>query len=239
MLWLPLGQRVFLVEHWMKIGAYLAPMILFYAVRENFLASKPLLSDRRMMASLLTSIYLVHQIEEHWVDLLGRVYPLHELLNAMLRDRIGESVYGVMTPEAIFFINTSLVWLPGFIAIWRAPDHLFPTLAMSGIILANGLAHLGQGLVTWSYNPGLLTAAVLFIPISLAIYGLLLKSCDVRPRQLVASIAWGIGAHALLFAGLLASGVYGIVPLGAYYMALVAWAILPAFMFNQTGGTTR
>lgn len=231
MLWVPFGQQDFLVEHWMKVGAYLAPILLFFSIRGSMQAKDSWLRQPRLMACVLTSIYLIHQVEEHWVDLLGRVYPLYDLLNGLLRDQIDESAYGAMTPETIFFINTSLVWLPGLLAIWRAPKHVFPMLAMAGIVLVNGVAHVGQGLFTWSYNPGLLTAVLLFIPISLIAYFVFMKSDNVGRLQIASSIAWGIGGHVLLFAGLLASSVYGIMPVEMYYALLIGWALVPLFMF--------
>ncbi|MEM1108859.1 MAG: HXXEE domain-containing protein [Planctomycetota bacterium] len=233
MLWLPLGQQDFLTEHWMKVGAYLAPLVLLFLLLGRTNASGRWFGDPRLLAGILTSAYLIHQIEEHWIDLLGRVYPLHGLLNDMLRDRIGESAYGAMTPETIFFVNTSLVWLPGFLSILRALRHIFPTLAMAGLVLVNGVAHLAQGMLTWSYNPGLLTAVMLFVPISIAAYVLLIKLPAVRNKHIIASIAWGVGAHVLLVAGLIASRVYGFAPVGLYYSLLVGWAIVPLFAFRN------
>ncbi|MEM9263014.1 MAG: HXXEE domain-containing protein, partial [Pseudomonadota bacterium] len=233
MLWLPLGQQDFLTEHWMKVGAYLAPLVLMFLLLGRANAKGRWFRDLRLLAGILTSAYLIHQIEEHWIDLLGRAYPLHGLLNDMLRERIGESAYGAMTPATIFFVNTSLVWLPGLISILRAPRDIFPTLAMAGLVLVNGVVHLAQGMLTWSYNPGLLTAVMLSVPISIAAYLFLIKLPAVRYSHVVASIAWGVGAHVLLVAGLIASRVYDITPVGLYYSLLVGWAIVPLFAFQN------
>lgn len=46
------------------------------------------------------------------------------------------------------------------IAIWRAPSHLFPALAMAGIVLVNAVSHIGAAVFRLEYNPGLWTALV-------------------------------------------------------------------------------
>lgn len=234
MLWLPMGQQGFLTEHWMKVGAYLAPIVLLFSFAGRTKSDGPWFRDVRLLAALLLTAYLIHQVEEHWIDLMGRIYPLHEILNSLLRDRIGESAYGAMTPKTLFLINTSLVWLPGLLAILTAPRHVFPTLAMAGIVLINGVAHLGQSLFGLSYNPGLLTAVVLFVPLGVTCYIVMLRRPDIRPKHIVASIVWGVGAHGLLIIGLMASAVYEWVPVGVYYLALIGWSILPSLVFRET-----
>ncbi|MEM1164667.1 MAG: HXXEE domain-containing protein [Planctomycetota bacterium] len=234
LMWLPLGHRDFLVEHWMKVGAFFAPLMIFFGLLGRSGRGDSWLRDTRFVAIVLTAAYLVHQVEEHWIDLLGRVYPLYELLNRLLQDAFGDEAYGVMTPEAIFVINTSVVWLAGFLAILLAPRHLFPAVALAGIVLVNGVAHLIQALVSLSYNPGLLTACVLFLPLASAAIWSLLTSREARPMHVGAGIAWGVASHVVLFAGLVASGVFEVIPVWMYYAALVACALAPALMFRSS-----
>ncbi|MEM7746839.1 MAG: HXXEE domain-containing protein [Pseudomonadota bacterium] len=232
-LWVPWGQTEFLVDHWMKIGTFLAPVMLFIAFTSRARPRDPILSDTKLMSSVLLAIYLVHQFEEHWIDLLGREYPLHALLNNLLRQYFGENAYGAMTKEAIFIINTSAVWLTGFIAIARSPGHVFPAVAMAAIVLVNGLFHILQGIATGTYNPGLATAVALFVPISLLFYRELISKSIASFQEVVWGIGWAIAAHAFLFAGLLASHVANLIPVTTYYFLLVVWALLPACLFRH------
>ncbi|MEM6543231.1 MAG: hypothetical protein AAF634_18905, partial [Bacteroidota bacterium] len=66
MLWLPMGQHDFLIDHWMKIGTYAIPFlgIGIFAFKEAG-KSRPLRSDLRFLAVLLLIAYLLHQFEEH------------------------------------------------------------------------------------------------------------------------------------------------------------------------------
>ena len=90
MAWLPLGQQAFMVEHWMKIGAFLAPILVFVGFKERSASATPRAADVALMAYLLTASYLVHQVEEHWVDLLGREYPLYQFLNGLIATLFGD-----------------------------------------------------------------------------------------------------------------------------------------------------
>ncbi|MEO1328606.1 MAG: HXXEE domain-containing protein, partial [Pseudomonadota bacterium] len=168
LLWAPIGQQAFLAEHWMKIGTFAAPMLLFMALTNRGPDAGPWLGDPKLMATLLLCSYLLHQFEEHWVDLLGRLYPLRDMLNEMLAKYAGDAARGAMSGEAIFYINTGVVWLVGFLGIWRAPDHLFPSLAMAGVMIVNAVFHVLNTVADHAYNPGLATGLILFLPLSLA-----------------------------------------------------------------------
>ena len=70
--WLPLGQQAFMMDHWMKIGAFLAPILVLAGFKGRDQSTRPWSADVALMAYLLTASYLIHQVEEHWVDLLQR-----------------------------------------------------------------------------------------------------------------------------------------------------------------------
>ncbi len=233
-LWVPAGQQAFLAEHWMKIGTFAAPVLVFMGFTNRAPDAGPVLADVKLMATLMTAAYMVHQFEEHWIDALGRIYPLRELLNEMLRNAFGPAAAAAMSPEAIFFINTSVVWLIGFIAIWRAPSHVFPALAMGGVVFVNGLSHLALAAASGSYNPGLVTSVVLFLPLSVIFGQALLARQIARAREVVLGICWGIGAHVFLVAGVLAANVHGLIPISVFYAAIIGWAIVPALAFNPS-----
>jgi len=233
MAWLPLGQQSFMVDNWMKIGAFLAPVLIFFGFKTRSDKTSSWTSDVSLFACLLTASYLVHQVEEHWVDLLGRQYPLYAFLNGLIASFFGDDKYGILTREGIFYINAGMVWTAGFLAILTSPRQVFPSVAMAGIMLVNGIAHILNAVIAFEYNSGLATGLVLFLPLSILFYRAMYKSGTVRARLLIAGVLWGFVGHLLLFGGLFASHVFGLIPVPIYYVALIAWGVVPSLTFRS------
>lgn len=187
----------------------------------------------QLMSVLLLVAYLIHQFEEHWIDFFGNYYAFYDYLNTLLLSVLGvqDSSLMLVSPAAIFVINTSLVWLVGIIAIWRSPNHLFPVLAMNGIILVNAISHILSGIVNLSYNPGLLTAIAIFMPLAIAFYRKVLQINPIAKPQVIASLVWAILAHVILIAGLIMANWFRLVPESVYFAMLVAWSVVPVFLF--------
>ncbi|MEM6498336.1 MAG: hypothetical protein AAF709_16635, partial [Pseudomonadota bacterium] len=109
LLWLPLGQHDFLTEHWMKVGSFMAPFLVLVGLS---FSEKPTRVDARTVSLLLLVAYIIHQIEEHWIDLYGRIYAFKPNLNEFLSGLLGRAtVHEFMSDTSVFVINTSLVWL--------------------------------------------------------------------------------------------------------------------------------
>ncbi|MGD1935474.1 MAG: HXXEE domain-containing protein [Candidatus Phaeomarinobacter sp.] len=233
MAWLPLGQQEFLVNHWMKIGAFIAPILVFAGFKSRGDSSTPWMTDVTLIAYLLTASYLIHQVEEHWVDLLGREYPLYDFLNELIATLFGRDKYGILTRNGIFYINAGMVWTAGFLAILASPKHIFPALAMAGIMLVNGAAHVLNAIVAVDYNSGLATALVLFLPLSILFYRALIKSGAASIGAIAVAVLWGFVGHVILFAGLFAANVFGLVPVEIYYITLIFWGALPTLILRK------
>lgn len=231
--WLPFGPDEFMIDHWMKIGAFIAPILVFAGFKGRGATNDPWSTDVTLIAYLLAASYLVHQVEEHWVDLLGRQYPLYEFLNGLIATLFGDDKYGILTQSGIFYINAGMVWTAGFLAILTSPRQLFPTIAMAGIMLVNGVAHIINAIVAFEYNSGLATGFLLFLPLSIVFYRSMLKSGAVSVRLIMAGVAWGFLGHVILFAGLFAANVFGLVPVQLYYVALIVWGGLPVLIFRN------
>ena len=104
MLWVPLGQHVFLIEHWMKLGTFMAPFMLFVAFA--FAKNDDPRTDPRFLSLILLVAYIIHQFEEHWVDFFGQTYAFYAYLNAFLSGLTGsDSTTEFMSPTSIFVIN--------------------------------------------------------------------------------------------------------------------------------------
>lgn len=224
MLWVPLGQHEFLLPHWMKVGTFMAPFLVFAAIsfRDE---TKSFPQDLRFIALMLLVAYIAHQFEEHWVDVFGRHYAFQDSVNNLLRTAMGEPADrpGPMTPETVFVINTSLVWFVGALAVWRSPHDAFPLLCMAAIVLVNAVSHIVAAGVTGLYNPGLLTSVVVFIPAALIAY----RWSGACGSAIGLSLLWAVLAHVIMIYGVLASTWLGLIPPIAYYAALVFWSVVP------------
>lgn len=233
MLWVPLGQQAFLADHWMKIGTFMAPVVVLLAFKLSERSGRASLKDTTFVAILLAASYFVHQFEEHWVNLLGQTYPLRHELNSLLASLFGEDKYGIMTREAIFYINTGTVWATALVAVWASPRLIFPSIAMAGIMAVNGFAHVAVAVRTLSYNSGVLTGTLIFLPLVILYFRTLLKSEMATRSMIIAGIVWGFLGHVVLFGGLFLANVMGLVPVGLYYAVLIALGFAPLLLFRR------
>jgi hypothetical protein len=123
------------------------------------LALIPLLIGGWSLALLLVylqlPIYLFHQLEEHYDDRFRR----------FVNDHIAGGLPALTTP-AVVVINVPGVWGVNLIALYLA---YFVDLGLGLIAvyltLVNAVAHVVSGLVLRIYNPGLVTALLLFLPV--------------------------------------------------------------------------
>ncbi len=235
MLWAPFGQYDFLVQNWMKLGSFGAPVLLFVFFSAKAEKTTTVLTDTKLMSVLFLVAYIIHQFEEHWIDVFGEQYAFYHDVNELLLSVLSAQDTTVMplSPEAIYVINTSLVWLVGILAIWRNPGHLFSSLAMAGITLVNGMSHIFLGIAKQSYNPGLLTAIVIFLPLAITFYRTILIEIPAIKGQAIASIVWSVLAHIIMFSGLLAANWLNLIPEPGYFAILIIWSIIPSFLFNS------
>ncbi|MEM1113051.1 MAG: HXXEE domain-containing protein [Pseudomonadota bacterium] len=236
MLWLPIGQHAFLVPHWMKVGTFIAPVLLYFCFAEG--EGRAAYSGLRTLAVLMLVLYIVHQFEEHWLDVFGNEYAFYGAVNELLASALGQDAAGfeVLTPASIFVINTSLVWLVGLLAIESAGTRRFPVLAMNGIILVNAITHIVAAIIQQAYNPGLLSAALLFVPFALWFYHRALVVDGVPAQQAVASVIWALLAHVLMVGGLLGANWLRWYPEFLYFVALVLWSLVPLALFRGSTG---
>ncbi|MEO0919079.1 MAG: HXXEE domain-containing protein [Pseudomonadota bacterium] len=226
-LWVPVGQHDFLTQHWMQVGTFMAPFLVLVALSFSNTSTR---LDARGVSLVLLVAYIIHQFEEHWIDIYGRTYAFKPNLNEFLSGLLGRpDVQEFMSDMSVFVINTSLVWLVGALAIWRGGKHVFATLCMASIVVLNAISHIGAALIAGSYNPGLLTGVVLFLPVGIGAYVWLGRISKPPLMIIAASLAWGLIAHVLMISGVLALHRFDQFPEVAYFAVLIAWSLLPAF----------
>lgn len=139
----------------------------------------------------------MHQFEEHGIDLFGRAY----FLITYARNLIGDSAVAsgfTLTPLAIYRTNTLFVWLPFLAAVWGHRRFIWPGLAAAGLVLTNGILHIGIALWREEYNPGVGSAIVLFLPVALLYFRFVWRHCGVSWRGIAGGVLFGAAEHALL-----------------------------------------
>ncbi len=110
------------------------------------------------LVALQLPIYMIHQYEEHEGDRF-RIF-----VNTVLAG--GREA---LTPLAVFVINVFGVWVVNLASILLAlrVDLGFGLVGI-WLTLLNGLIHIAQAVALRRYNPGLVTAVVLFLPLGFA-----------------------------------------------------------------------
>jgi hypothetical protein len=108
-----------------------------------------------LLVYLQLVIYLVHQIEEHHLDRFRK----------FVNDHVAGGLQALTTP-AVVFINVPGVWGVNLVALYLA-DFVDLGLGLIAVYLTlvNAVAHVVSTVVLRCYNPGLITALVLFVPI--------------------------------------------------------------------------
>lgn len=178
-----------LVSYWVY-GGFLAAFLLL-GLMPAFARSWDL---ALVLVFLQLPVYMLHQLEEHDDDRFRRF--INHLIGGG-RD--------ILTKGAVFVINVPGVWGVNLVSILLAFS-LDLGFGLIGIYLTliNGLVHLAQAVRLKRYNPGLITAVFLFLPVG----GL----------ALVAVVKSGSGTVGYHLIGL-GSAV-------AIHLAIVGWIVL-------------
>ncbi|MFC0243500.1 HXXEE domain-containing protein [Rhodopseudomonas telluris] len=141
--------------------------------------------DRALLLIYLASpIYMLHQVEEHLGDRFRRY--------------VNGVVFGgveALTPGDVLLINLPGVWGINLAALYAA-YFIDPGwgLAAAYLILVNGITHVAMAAHLRAYNPGLASAALVFIPFGL--YAVL--HIPGTGLQHVFALVIAIGLHAAI-----------------------------------------
>lgn len=149
-----------------------------------------------------TFVYLVHQFEEHGIDAQGAVYAFRGFMCAE---------FGFADPKAcpvplsfITAVNIPAVWIAGPLSAMLAARWPVIGLSFFAIPAVNLFAHAVPAVLSQSYNPGLLTALVLFLPLSLIVFAAAVSRYHLGARAILATLFAGVVLHAILMGSLMA-----------------------------------
>lgn len=184
-----------LFHAWPYGGLVLATVLLVPLLR----APRP--RDPAWVLKLLWPMYLLHQFEEHGIDLYGHHYAFLGGLCTTLGFPDVKSCPA--DPGFIFAVNALGCWIAFALPLVYAHSRPLIAACAWGIPIVNAFTHIGSAVAHRAYNPGVLTSAVLFIPLSLWMVRTLLLAGVVKRADLLRIIATGVLTHAVLLGSLL------------------------------------
>lgn len=227
-LWLPLGQFPALLHEWQYFGPFIGALALAAVLAPR--GDGPVdIRERAGVMGLLFFAYTVHQFEEHGYDLLGQVFAFETYMDAVLGPIMG-CAEGSRCPfdrMNIFMINTIMVWWPLGMLIVLGRGSLTADLCGVAILFVNAILHIVASLVFGAYNPGLLTAIVVFLPVSAFAVHRLFATYGASRTALFHGFIYGVFLHAGLMAATLFTYVFTILPYALYPVILFAIATVP------------
>ena len=171
-------------ENWSRAGLMMAIMLLLIAPLIGRSGNRVLLA-----VYLWLPFYMLHQYEEHGQGTLLEFYR-----------RTMPRVAPMLTERKLLLVNLGAVWLVCLLSTYAAVYGLFwLALYAPYLSLVNALMHVGQLVARRSYNPGLWTAVVIFLPG--AAYTIhVLNAAGATQADNVIGFALGFLAHVFVFA---------------------------------------
>ncbi len=213
-----------ILHGWPFVGLVAALGILGWVVWSTR-ATPDRLQSPAFVLGLLWPMYLLHQFEEHGIDLFGRRYAFLESLCRTL----GHSTTEGCPADAPFLFVVNVVACQVAFAVTEGTRVARPLVSTFGwsIPLVNAFAHLGGAVRERAYNPGLATSLALFLPLAALVVVTGLRAKVLKPVHVPMLIGAGVVVHAVLMGSLLAkeagllsgtavlalNGVNGVVPL--------------------------
>jgi hypothetical protein len=150
------------------IGVVAAALLLALTFGSNLLRGEPMSSrwhDPIWLSWMAAVAYLLHNGEEYGLDLLGHRHSFPDALCANLN--LPAYPDCAIPPAFYLAVNIPLFWIVAPLAALLSRRRPLVGLALYSVIFTNSLIHVMAFLVLGrAYNPGLLTAVVVFLPLS-------------------------------------------------------------------------
>jgi hypothetical protein len=181
------------------VGLFFALVLIVLLLATNLLRSDPKVSrwrDPSWLGWLAMTIYLLHNVEEYGIDLMGQVHAFPGGVCSAL----GLPPYpDCSLPPAFYLaVNIPLFWLAAPIAALLSRRFPFLGLTLYGVTFVNALVHLMTSLLATPYNAGVFTAVVLFLPASLWVAYACFRTGPFNYKGLALIVAEGVFLHIIL-----------------------------------------
>ncbi len=157
-------------------------------------------SDPKLLGWTLLPVYMIHQFEEHYIDLKGEKYAFQKYFCNFLGYTNIDECPG--DKEFIFSVNVPGLYTAGILA--GLLNNIKPIVAggFAAVILINAIAHILTSIKQKKYNPGILTSLVLFIPVSLYYFYEMKKQNKLSNADIGISLFIGILYHLVILLSL-------------------------------------
>ena len=146
-------MKTWVNNHWARVGGVWAICIgLVLSLTELDM----LHIDKLLWLHLV--VLLIHQFEEY-------VYPggFKIFYNTNIYNKNKVTTHP-LTDNAILLVNLGIGWTVYLFAAVKGESSIFLSIGLAGITIFNGLLHTFLALLHRSYNPGLYSSILLFIP---------------------------------------------------------------------------
>lgn len=223
------GQSIDLYYTWPYFGVFGGIMISLVLL---LIFGRNVVFNLHALLLFYIPIYSLHQFEEHGYDFYLRPYHFIHFANHQslgLEFNMNYNEY-YLSPKLIYIINVFAIW-------WFTPISIFVSILypkrnvsilMIGAMFMNGIVHCLSAIVHLSYNPGLITSIVLFIPYSLYSFQFMLKYKVMFNDDIAMAIVFGIWAH-LVLAISMYFVVKGVITEDHYiYCLIIGWGLIPS-----------
>jgi hypothetical protein len=195
---------------WIGLGA---GSLLFVLLTTNALRSDRSVSRWRDVGWLTWAAvcaYLLHQFEEHGIDARDNVYAFRDALCKEIG--FADAATCPVPVAFITAVNVAAIWVAGPLSALLAPRWPVIGLSFFAIPASNLFAHAVPALTSQSYNPGLVTAVALFLPLSLIAFAAALTRYHLGLRAVLATLFAGAVMHAILIGSLMSyvNGRFGL-----------------------------
>jgi hypothetical protein len=187
---------------WPYIGLGAAGLLALLLLTDNLRSDKSVSrwKDLVWLTWTGTLAYLIHQFEEHGIDVTGAPYAFRGSLCAS----VGFADAGNCRIPFSFItaVNVAAIWLAGPAAALLGRRWPVLALAFFSIPFVNALAHIAPMVGSGHYNPGVVTAIVLFLPLSLWTFHVAIRGYGLGWRAVTATVFAGVVLHAVLMGSL-------------------------------------
>lgn len=212
---------------WPWIGSIAAVLLLILLFGTQRLRSELAFSrwrDPVWLSWLAVPIYMIHNVEEYGIDLLGRTHHFPDVMCSTL----GLASYPACPVPPSFFlaVNISLIWVAAPVAALLSRKHPLIGFIFYGLLITNGLTHVAPMLLGRGYNPGTLSAILLFLPSFFWVAYTCFGPGRISYKGLAAIVGTGVIGHVVLMGSLL-SFIHGAIS----NTALIFLQILNASLF--------
>lgn len=187
------------------IGGVAAAVLLVLMFGTNRLRGDTISSrwrDPVWLSWMAVVAYLLHNVEEYGIDLLGTRHAFPDAACAQLK--LPAYPNCPIPPAFYLAVNITLFWVAAPLAALLSRRHPLIGLSIYSVIFINALVHLMPVLVLGHpYNPGLFTTLLVFLPLSMWVIYTCFGKDRLSYKALAFLVVWGVVLHAILMVPLM------------------------------------